>query len=875
MDNECSVREIQSEKRLPEDDPRSGNKSAREKRVQFKKKTHANLSIEDENMGTIDYEAERLRNENTQYNIFEKFEDETNKQLYLRTTHELEEVRDARGLKAQVRKVYLKLKGCCMRANDNLKIQIILNVVTIYILFADYFRVILFQRKADLGFDVATIICMLIFSLEMGMFVMANKNYFLSFYFFTDLVTTCFLVFDITLISNELFNFRNYDNGSLVIVRFGKIIRVVRLIRILRFFRRNGKRSVFGNFKKIANANPLSSSSGKESKVTKMLKESNIKKLIILIMVLLIGLQFLDAELYLSSEHYELDDKAYYSLYEYSLFGNESLINVKDDLSVFNVKLASFMVDDQVLYRMEKFNSIRVAESMNFIGDITMLETVYACQYYLSTRYEHVIQAVLDILKTLLIGVVLIFSIYNLNKDVSYLVLNPLERMIKKIKAVSIDPLKAIKSRNRYSDNRDEMNETLIIERAINKISELLVLGFGQAGSRMITHFLFDPDKDFDQVIPGEKMHAIFGFCNIRNFNDVTEVLLEDVMGFVNKIAEIVHTSVDKYGGAANKNMGDAFLLVWRLVIKDQDSIEHMDLRPHELVTQNHYNRQLAELSLLSFVKIIIEINTQPHILDYKLNEDLQDRIPDYSVRMGFGLHVGWAIEGAIGSSFKIDASYLSPNVNLAARLEAATNQFGVSVLFSGQLFDMFNNQRLIQCCRHIDTVTVKGSLQPLRLYTIDLYPENLLARPHNSRHDKKLSSLKLNIMETLQSKFGLTAKKIHTFEEHSKQLDEFHMLKLKSYEEEGLVAITLNNAEFRNVLGFPREPADSNFRTVFAFGVDSYLNGDWKLSRGFLDKAKAIKPDDGPSLVLYNFMKKAGFEAPKHWKRCRELVDK
>jgi len=36
---------------------------------------------------------------------------------------------------------------------------------------------------------------------------------------------------------------------------------------------------------------------------------------------------------------------------------------------------------------------------------------------------------------------------------------------------------------------------------------------------------------------------------------------------------------------------------------------------------------------------------------------------------MGFGLHLGWAIEGAIGSHYKFDASYLSPNVNMAARL--------------------------------------------------------------------------------------------------------------------------------------------------------------------------------------------------------------
>ena len=39
------------------------------------------------------------------------------------------------------------------------------------------------------------------------------------------------------------------------------------------------------------------------------------------------------------------------------------------------------------------------------------------------------------------------------------------------------------------------------------------------------------------------------------------------------------------------------------------------------------------------------------------------------------------AIEGAIGSEFKIDASYLSPNVNMASRLQAASPQFGVHLL--------------------------------------------------------------------------------------------------------------------------------------------------------------------------------------------------
>lgn len=36
-------------------------------------------------------------------------------------------------------------------------------------------------------------------------------------------------------------------------------------------------------------------------------------------------------------------------------------------------------------------------------------------------------------------------------------------------------------------------------------------------------------------------------------------------MEFVNSIAKIVHMEVSLHGGAPNKNIGDAFLLVWKL----------------------------------------------------------------------------------------------------------------------------------------------------------------------------------------------------------------------------------------------------------------------------------------------------------------------
>ena len=98
---------------------------------------------------------------------------------------------------------------------------------------------------------------------------------------------------------------------------------------------------------------------------------------------------------------------------------------------------------------------------------------------------------------------------------------------------------------------------------------------------------------------------------------------------------------------------------------------------------------------------------------------------------MGFGLHMGWAIEGAIGSEYKIDASYLSPNVNMAARLEAASRQYGVPLLISGDLWDT-RSRDFRKIFREVDTVTVKGSLLPVRLFSISVRQENLAPEVDN-----------------------------------------------------------------------------------------------------------------------------------------------
>ena len=75
----------------------------------------------------------------------------------------------------------------------------------------------------------------------------------------------------------------------------------------------------------------------------------------------------------------------------------------------------------------------------------------------------------------------------------------------------------------------------------------LLAVGFGDAGAEVIANNIRS-GGDLNPMIPGNKVVAIFGFCDIRNFTDTTEVLQEDIMEFVNSIADIVHTEVGRAG---------------------------------------------------------------------------------------------------------------------------------------------------------------------------------------------------------------------------------------------------------------------------------------------------------------------------------------
>lgn len=76
-------------------------------------------------------------------------------------------------------------------------------------------------------------------------------------------------------------------------------------------------------------------------------------------------------------------------------------------------------------------------------------------------------------------------------------------------------------------------------------------------------------------------------------------------MVFVNTIGECVHSLTDKYCGSANKNIGDAFLLVWKFPSEECEFDEEGNVD----IKRNRRTKNICDLSLIAFCKIVAGIN--------------------------------------------------------------------------------------------------------------------------------------------------------------------------------------------------------------------------------------------------------------------------
>jgi hypothetical protein len=167
----------------------------------------------------------------------------------------------------------------------------------------------------------------------------------------------------------------------------------------------------------------------------------------------------------------------------------------------------------------------------------------------------------------LMVFVLVMFAMLSIQitGDAQRLVLAPIENMMTIVNMVAEDPLKDFdfKSMPTTGDY-----ETHVVQSAIEKITALLRIGFGVAGAEIISSNIAvdgGGSARLNPMIPGKRVYALFGFCNILSFDMCTEKLEDEIMTFVNSVARIVHDQVTRWGGTCNKNLGDSFLMVWRI----------------------------------------------------------------------------------------------------------------------------------------------------------------------------------------------------------------------------------------------------------------------------------------------------------------------
>jgi hypothetical protein len=115
-----------------------------------------------------------------------------------------------------------------------------------------------------------------------------------------------------------------------------------------------------------------------------------------------------------------------------------------------------------------------------------------------------------------------------------------------------------------HQNNASEM-KTVVLEKTINKISNLLQRGFGELGAKVVAQTLTRNEDFMDIMMPGQRLELIFAVCRIKSFTETTETLQEEIIVFVNKIVKIIHGVGKKWDGEPAKNFGEKYLLIWKL----------------------------------------------------------------------------------------------------------------------------------------------------------------------------------------------------------------------------------------------------------------------------------------------------------------------
>ncbi|OGK95911.1 MAG: hypothetical protein A3E31_11805 [Candidatus Rokubacteria bacterium RIFCSPHIGHO2_12_FULL_73_22] len=230
-----------------------------------------------------------------------------------------------------------------------------------------------------------------------------------------------------------------------------------------------------------------------------------------------------------------------------------------------------------------------------------------------------------------------------------------------------------------------------------------LVLGYGvtmaesfvreQREKRRLSRF-FSPDV-LRAVVRGREAVSLGSsrrmvtvlFSDLRGFTSISEKLAPEQVAemlreYLTEMTEIVF----KHGGTVDKYIGDCVMALYNVPFED----------PEHAVKAVRTGLEFQERTLAAAARWEAKFGV--------------------SIKNGVGINTGEAVVGTLGSEQRLEYTAIGDTVNLAARLESITKEYGASIVISESTYahvkGMFPT-------RALGAVTVKGKTQPVEIYAV------------------------------------------------------------------------------------------------------------------------------------------------------------